>query len=63
MKKEELRQSLVDYFNIGDSYAYSLTRCKEAFSVGTMTLDDFEEFDDELIDDIVEYINNKFNIK
>lgn len=39
-------------FNIKDgSYLYHLTRTKEAYSVGTMTIDDFEEFeeDDEFV--------------
>lgn len=44
------------YFSIGDSYAYNLTRDKQAFVVGTMSLDDFEEFDEDVIDDIVNYL-------
>ena len=35
---------------------YNLTRVKEGFAVGTVTIDDFVEFDEEIIDDIVEYI-------
>jgi hypothetical protein len=34
------------------TYLYHLTRCKEAFNVGTMTLDDFVEIDEELVDEI-----------
>lgn len=56
---EKLRQLLVEYFNIGDSYAYWLTRVKEAFAYGTVTLDDFEEFTEESIDDIIEFIQKK----
>lgn len=56
---EKLRQLLVEYFNIGDSYAYWLTRVKEAFAYGTVTLDDFEEFAEESIDDIIEFIQKK----
>ena len=44
------------YFTIGDSYSYNLTRVKEAFAIGTVSLDDFVEFDEEFIDDIVEYL-------
>lgn len=54
-----LRRFLMEYFSIGDSDAYHLTRVKSAFSVGTMTLDDFEEFTEETVDDIIEYIQKK----
>lgn len=55
---ERLKDVLMNYFDIdNDTYAYNLTRDKEAFSVGTMTLEDFEEFSEEIIDDIVKYIN------
>lgn len=54
---EKLKNILMDYFDInGDTYAYNLTRDKAAFSIGTMTFDDFEEFSEEIIDDIVKYI-------
>ncbi len=56
---EKLRQLLTEYFNIGDSYAYWLTRVKEAFAYGTVTLDDFEEFTEESVDDIIEFIQKK----
>lgn len=56
---ETLKQLLMEYFNIGDSYAYNLTRVKSAFGVGTMTLDDFEEFTEENIDDIIDFIQKK----
>lgn len=44
------------YFTIGDSDAYWLTRVKEAKQYGTLTIDDFVEFDEEIINDIVDYI-------
>ena len=50
---EMLRELLAQYFSIGDSYAYNLTRVKTAFGIGT---EDFEEFDDDTIADIVEYL-------
>lgn len=54
---EKLKNILMDYFDInGDTYAYNLTRDKAAFGVGTMAFDDFEEFSEETIDDIVKYI-------
>ena len=54
--KEKLSNILSEYFGIGDSYAYNLTRDKAAFGIGTMTMDDFEEFDADTISDIVEYL-------
>ena len=56
---EKLKEFLMEYFDIGDSYAYNLTRVKSAFAVGTVTLDDFEEFTEENVDDIVEFIRRK----
>ena len=48
------------YFDINnDTYTYNLTRDKSAFSVGTMSLDDFEEFTEEIIDDIVDHIKRE----
>lgn len=54
--REKLIELLSLYFDIGDSYAYNLTRVKSAFSVGTMTLDDFEEFDDDTVSDIADHL-------
>lgn len=57
MDFEKLKEILMNYFDInGDTYAYNLTRVKSAFDVGTMSFDDFEEFNEETIDDIVRYI-------
>jgi len=60
LDREKLKEILMQYFDIGDSYTYNLTRVKEGFAVGTVTIDDFEEFDEEIIDDIVEYILDKY---
>ena len=54
--REKLVEFLAEYFNIGDSYAYNLTRVKSAFACGTVGLDDFEEFNDETVEDIVSYL-------
>ena len=57
MDCEILKEILMNYFDInGDTYAYNLTRVKSAFEIGTMTLDDFQEFTEETIDDMVAYI-------
>jgi hypothetical protein len=55
-QKEKLIELLSLYFNIGDSYSYNLTRTKSAFGMGTMSLSDFEEFDDETISDLADCI-------
>ena len=54
--RDKLIELLAKYFTIGDSYAYNLTRVKEAFAVGTVTIDDFVEFDDDTIADIADYL-------
>lgn len=57
MTKEEIKKKLMDYFEIEkETYYYILTREKSAFQYGTMYFDDFKEFDEEIIDDIVDYI-------
>ena len=57
MSKEKLKQKLMEYFSIDvDCYAYNLTRVKEARQYGTLDIDDFEEFTEETIDDIVEFV-------
>ena len=62
--KDKLKDLLMEYFEIGDSYSYSLTRVKSAFAIGTVSLEDFEEFDESVIDDIVEYLlKNNVTIK
>lgn len=62
ISKESLKESLINYFDIdrpGGTYSYNLTRDKHAFAIGTMTLDDFVEFDEETINDIVDYIYDR----
>lgn len=54
--KKKLTELLADYFHIGDSYHYTLGRDKEAFGLGTMGLDDFEEYDEDTVAEIVEYL-------
>lgn len=56
ISRERLVEVLMQYFTIGDSYTYELTRVKEAFAVGTMTLKDFVELDDEKVEDLCDYI-------
>lgn len=63
MTKENLYEVLIDFFGLNNSdgtYVYDLTRVKEAFHVGTMTLDDFEEFDEERVDELANYLWDRF---
>lgn len=64
MNQEEERNLLFKYFSqwagIGDSYIYDLTRVKEGFSIGTVNLDDFVEWDEErigiLVDEFMQWL-------
>lgn len=56
VQREAVMQALNKYFSIGDSYTYELTRVKEAFYVGTMTLDDFEEWNEDNVSDLCDYL-------
>lgn len=50
-----IQNILNEYFDIpNDVYAYNLTRVKDAFNVGTMSLEDFEEFNEETTRDLAE---------
>ena len=54
---ENLKDKLMKYFEVGrDSYFYVLTRDKSAFNYGTMSFDDFKEFNEEQIDDIIDFL-------
>lgn len=54
--RERLIQLLSRYFDIGDSYVYNLTRTKEAFAVGTVDLDDFEEYTEDNVADLADHL-------
>lgn len=56
MNRENIKDKLMRYFSIGDSFAYNCTRVNTAWAVGTMSLEDFEQFTEENIDDIVDEI-------
>ena len=55
-KGSKLFNILSDYFALDDCYTYNLLRSKRAFELGTMTLDDFEQWDEENILDLTNYI-------
>lgn len=54
---DNLKDKLIKYFEVGgDCYFYVLTRDKSAFNYGTMSFDDFKEFSEEQIDDIIDFL-------
>ena len=54
---DNLKDKLLEYFEVGrDSYFYVLTRDKSAFDYGTMSFDDFIEFNEAQVDDIVDFL-------
>lgn len=54
--RKELIDILCQYFGVGDSYHYVLNRVKEAFAIGTMGFDDFKEYDEETVSEIVDHL-------
>lgn len=55
-----LKELLMEYFRIGvDCYTYNLTRDKSVFECGTVKVDNFEEFNEEVIDDIIDFIKSR----
>lgn len=59
--RQKLADWLAEYFDIGDSYFYALTRCKSAFGYGTVSIDDFVEIDDNQMFDIADFLIMKFS--
>lgn len=54
---DNLKDKLMEYFEVGrDCYFYVLTRDKSAFYCGTMSFDDFKEFSEEQVDDIIDFL-------
>lgn len=51
-----LIQLLSRYFDIGDSYTYNLARVKSSFAVGTVDLDDFEEYTEDDVANLADYL-------
>jgi len=61
MENEKVLDAIRNVLGLSDqwsdgTYLYNLTRVKSAFGIGTMTLDDFVEIDDELTYEIYEAI-------
>lgn len=62
---QKLKNILAQHLGLSDewqdgTYLYYLTRTKSAFGLGTMTMDDFVEVDEELLEEIYEDIKPLF---
>lgn len=56
-EREQLIAALYQHLGFNDkdgTYYYCLTRVKEGFSVGTVSLDDFEEIDEEFVGELAD---------
>lgn len=56
--KETIKKALVEYFYNTNVYACNLTRVNEAMETGNINLLDFDEFSEEVINDMTEHIND-----
>lgn len=56
--KEKIAEAISKHVSIEDTYTYDLKRTKSAFEVGTMSLEDFEEWTDENVEDLAETIDD-----
>lgn len=54
--KETIAEVISQHIALEDTYTYELKRAKAAFEVGTMSLEDFEEWTEENVDDLAKEI-------
>ena len=54
--KEKIVGVISKHLGLDDTYTYELTRDKSGFTVGTVDIDDFEEWSEENIDDLADSI-------
>lgn len=54
--KEKIAKAISNHVSLEDTYTYELTRTKSAFEVGTMSLEDFEEWTEENVGDLAKAI-------
>lgn len=54
--KETIAEVISQHIALEDTYTYELKRAKAAFEVGTMSLEDFEEWTEENVDDLAKAI-------
>lgn len=56
--KEKIAKAITEHVNLEDTYTYKLTRVKSAFFVGTVDLEDFEEWSETDVAELTEAIVN-----
>jgi hemerythrin-like domain-containing protein len=56
--KETIAEAISKHVSLEDTYTYELKRAKSAFEVGTMSLEDFEEWSEENVNDLAKSIVN-----
>lgn len=56
--KEKITKAITEHVNLEDTYTYKLTRFKSAFFVGTLDLEDFEEWSETDVAELTEAIVN-----
>ena len=54
--KEKIAEAISEHISLDDTYTYQLARVKSAFEVGTMSLEDFEEWSEENVYDLAKSI-------
>lgn len=54
--KEKIAEAISKHVSLEDTYTYELKRVKAAFEVGTMSLEDFEEWTEKNVDDLAKSI-------
>ena len=54
--KEKIAEAISKHIALEDTYTYELKRAKSAFEVGTMSLEDLEEWSEENVDDLAKAI-------
>ena len=63
---EELKELLFDYFGFHEkdgTYTHELIRVKEGYKYGTISIEDFEEWTEENIDDLAKAIHSRFCVQ
>ena len=59
---DSLKELLMEYFRIGvDCYTYNLTGDKSSYKCGTVKVNDFEEFNEDAVNDIVDFIKERIS--
>lgn len=61
--KEKITKAITEHVNLEDTYTYKFTRVKSAFFVGTVDLEDFEEWSETDVDELTEAIVNALQLQ